>query len=249
MGQGVGPRDRAGRQVLAQVGPGLQRGGEAFGDRSDVEQHRFATLAHGEPAKARGIHARRTEQLGGGAQIVQVVRVLAQTQGNANFFVRNGRVVRRERRIEVTLVMGCAPFHRDLEQPLRKAISCPGQARQADGQARHVGGVAQPAGQRSRRRLFFRFHREQHIRTRIILQQRKCAGELLMGLSNHSANRSFRPSSHGRSAGARTTLFKGGVAFTPAVAFTKTKCHAAGVVTAVLPIALDLGFCCRYAAA
>jgi len=91
--------------VEAQVGPGLQSGGEAFRDGRYVKQHRFTMFQHAQPAELSRIHARGTEQLGRGAEVVEVVRVLPKAKGNPDFFVGNRRVVRWERGIEVALVV------------------------------------------------------------------------------------------------------------------------------------------------
>ena len=134
VGQCLGSRNRTGRQVLTQAGPRFHRGGKAFRDRRNVEQRRFASLSHGQPAKPGRIHARGAEQLGCRAEVVEVVRVLAKAKGNADFFVGNRRVVRRERRIKVTPIMRRTSLHRGLEKPLGKTISCPSHHRQTDGQ-------------------------------------------------------------------------------------------------------------------
>jgi hypothetical protein len=44
--------------VLAQIGPRLQRRGEAFGHCGDVEQDGFTALPNGEPAKPGRVHPR-----------------------------------------------------------------------------------------------------------------------------------------------------------------------------------------------
>jgi hypothetical protein len=113
----------------------LQRGREAFRHRRDVEQDRLATLAHGEPAKFDGVHARRTEQLGRGAEVVETIRLPTKAKGDADFFVGHRRVIRWERRIEVALVMRRTALYRGLQEPIWKALSRSTQLRQANGQA------------------------------------------------------------------------------------------------------------------
>ena len=147
--------------MRAKVRPGFQRGGEAFRHHRDVEQHWFATLADGEPAKPGRIHARRTEQLGGCAKVVQTIGLLGQAQGDADFFVGNRRVIRRDRRIELALVVRRASFHCRLQEPIEKSISRPARSRQADGQTRHVSGFSEFAGQRGPGPLVVQFHRRQ----------------------------------------------------------------------------------------
>ena len=132
--QGVRSWDPPGGQVLPEERPRFQRGRETFRNRRNVEEHRFASLAHGKAAQLGRIHARRTEQLGRRAKVVQAVRVLAQAKSDPDFFIGDQRIVRRERWIESPLVMPGTTLHRGLEEPLWQTILRTAGARQADGQ-------------------------------------------------------------------------------------------------------------------
>ncbi len=101
--------------MLAQVGPRFQSRDEPFSDSCDVEEHRFATLMNGEPAQPDGVHAGRTEQLGGGTKMIEAVRVFTQAEGHADFLVGHSRGVRWERLVKITLVVLCAPLHSNLQ--------------------------------------------------------------------------------------------------------------------------------------
>jgi hypothetical protein len=50
--------------------------------------------------------------------------LLVKAQGNADFFVRDARVVWR---IEVALVVFSAPFYRGLQEPFWQVVPCPAQ--------------------------------------------------------------------------------------------------------------------------
>ena len=88
--QGIGARHGAGRQMMANPDPRLQFRREAFGEASDVEQDRLASLLDGKTAQAGGIHAWGTEQLRGGAEAVEVIGVLAEAEGDADFLICDG---------------------------------------------------------------------------------------------------------------------------------------------------------------
>jgi hypothetical protein len=89
-----------------------------------MEKNRLATLLHREPSQLGSVHARRTEQLRCCTEIIQAVRMLPKTEGNANLFVRDSRIVRREGS-EIASIMSGAAFYRNLEQPFGQPISSP----------------------------------------------------------------------------------------------------------------------------
>jgi hypothetical protein len=90
MRQGIGAWHGAGRQVVAQPGPRRRVRRKASGQPGNVEQHGFAPFLDSEAAKAGGVHVRGTEQLRGGAETVEVVGMLTEAEGDADFLSGNG---------------------------------------------------------------------------------------------------------------------------------------------------------------
>ncbi len=88
--ENVRARDGARRQVLAQESPGMQLRRKAAGQAGDVKQHRFAAFLDSEVAKAGSIDARGTQQLRRGAEPVEIIGVLTEAEGDADFFVGHG---------------------------------------------------------------------------------------------------------------------------------------------------------------
>ena len=78
-------------QMPAHPGPRFRFRRETFSEARDVEQDRLASFLDGETAEKGGIDTRRTEQLRGGTEAVEVVRKFAQAQRDANFFIADGR--------------------------------------------------------------------------------------------------------------------------------------------------------------
>ena len=87
MRQGISARHGAGRQVAAQVSPWLQVWCKASGQSGNVEQHRFAALLNRKVAQSGGIHARRTEKLRGGAEMVEIIGILSETKSDPDILV------------------------------------------------------------------------------------------------------------------------------------------------------------------
>ena len=135
--------DGAPRMELSPQGrPRFRRFAHPLAGGGDVEQDRFYTFHLRQAGEALRIHPRRGEQLGRRADEPRIVGHLPQAESDADFFVRDVRVVWRERRIEVALVMFGAPFHRGFQEPYWQMIAGPAQSRQADGQTQHM---SQPA--------------------------------------------------------------------------------------------------------
>ena len=77
-------------------------------------------VAHGSNASSTLAHAAAMcKQLGCGANEPRLERHLAQAKSDTDFLVGDRRIVRREGRIEVPLVVRRAPFHGGLQQPFR----------------------------------------------------------------------------------------------------------------------------------
>ena len=164
--EGVGAHAAPGMEPPAQGRPRFQRFVHPFTGGGDVEQDWLDALHLRETRQTLRFHMGRGKQLRRGANEPWLVRHLAQAKSDTDFFVRDVRVVWRERRIEVALVVFGAPFHRGFQEPFWQTIVGPAQPRQADGQTRHMDGVSQFVGQRGGRGLFLQFHRQQCIRTK-----------------------------------------------------------------------------------
>ena len=158
MGQGVEPRNAAGRQVPGQVSPRVQPRCEAGGEPGQVKQNRFASFLDGKPAQPGSVHLRRTEQLGGGAKLVEAVRILAKAEGYRNFFVSDGGYIRRKGRVRLAPVVAGSPFDGDFQQPLRNALPGPAGMREPMEQPGEMGSIAQRVGERWRRQGLLLFH-------------------------------------------------------------------------------------------
>lgn len=156
--QRIGPRNATGWQMPAQVGPRFQRGGEALCDRRNVEQHRFATLLNGKPAKRDGVHTRGTQQLGGGAEVVETVTLLTEAKSHADFLVTDSHAIWRKCRIEVPPVVIRPALDGDLEQPIGNALACATEVRDAPQQPGNMRNLAQLVGERRCERLFLQVH-------------------------------------------------------------------------------------------
>src|SRR5205814_1540420 len=108
--QGVRARHAARTKISPEVRPWFIVRGEFFGNGGNVEQHRLDALLNGQMTQALWIHSGRTQQLSGDAKLVEGVAVLSQAEGHADLLIASSRVVRRQRWVEVTLVVACAAF-------------------------------------------------------------------------------------------------------------------------------------------
>ena len=77
-----------------------------------MKQDRLAPFMNREATKSGGVNARRTQELRGGAKVIECVRKLTKAEGDADFFTADTGRIRRERRIEIALVVFGAAFHR-----------------------------------------------------------------------------------------------------------------------------------------
>jgi hypothetical protein len=116
--QSIGSRHIPRAQIFSQSSPRFLFRRVLPGDPGNVKQDRLAPFLNGEAAEAFGIDVRRTQELCGYAQRVQVVRILAEAKGHANFFVVNSRQVRRQCWIEVPPVVIRTALNGDFEQPI-----------------------------------------------------------------------------------------------------------------------------------
>ena len=155
---GILARCLANRKVTAKIAPWFQRGGESPCGCGNVEQHRFASLAHRQPSQPGGIHARRTEQLSRRPNAVQTVGKLTEAEADTHFFVGDRRIVRRQFRIEIAQVMSGPALHRGFQQPFGQPIPSAALLRQLNRQTRHMGWLTQLVGERRSDGLIPQFH-------------------------------------------------------------------------------------------
>ena len=102
---------------------------------------------------------RRTQELRGGAEIIEHVGKLAEAKSDADFFTADDRRIRWERGIKFTPVMIGASLDGNLEQPVNNAIARSAGPRDAAQQSGYVWNIAHLAGERQLIRLFVQFHR------------------------------------------------------------------------------------------
>jgi len=100
-----------------------------------VEQHRFASLLNGESGESRAVNTSRAQELCRDAELVEIVRVLFQAQGDSDFLVANSWVVWRQCRIKIALIMFCPTLDRDAHQPFRKPFMGAAKSREPDCEA------------------------------------------------------------------------------------------------------------------
>ena len=84
MREGVGAGNATLGQMPAHPGPRLRFRREPSGETRDVEQDRLASFLDGETTEAGGVHMGRTEQLRGGAEVVEFVGKFAQAERDAD---------------------------------------------------------------------------------------------------------------------------------------------------------------------
>ena len=132
--------------------------GELFGDCGNVEEHRLDALMNGQLTQALWIHSGRTQQLSGDANLVKGVVVLPQAESHADLLIADGRVVRRQRRVEIALVVACTALDGHFEEPFRQPLASAAHPCQPDRQTGNVGRVPQLLSQCRRRRLFLQVH-------------------------------------------------------------------------------------------
>jgi len=134
-------------EVVTKVSPGLESRIVFGGDAGDVEQHRFASLLFSQSHEMLGIHARRRKQLRRSAERIEIVGMLVETQRNADFFIGDCSIVWRQGWIEGALVVFCATFHRDFQQPFHQTLTRATLPREAQCETGDVLSVAEPASE------------------------------------------------------------------------------------------------------
>lgn len=179
MREGVGAGNAAFGQMSAHPGPRLRFRREASGETRDVEQDRLASFLDGETTEAGAIHMCRTEQLCGGAEVVELVGKFAQAERDADFFVADGRRILRQSGIKLALIVAGTPLDGSLQQPGGHAFVAATDLREPPEESGNVGNIAQPAGERWCERLFLQFHDEEGGRTPDVLNPIVQPGEFI----------------------------------------------------------------------
>src|SRR5439155_7519264 len=156
--QSVCARHAARTKMSPQVRPWFIVRGELCGDCGNVEQYRLDALMNGQLTQALWIHSGRTQQLSGDANLVKGVAVLPQAESHADFLIADGRLVRRQRRVEVALVVACAALDGHFEEPFRQSLASAACPCQPDRQTGNVCFVPQLLSQCRRRWLFLQVH-------------------------------------------------------------------------------------------
>lgn len=124
MRQGIRSRHVARAKLFSQVNPRLLFWCVFLGDPGDVQQHGFAPFLNRKVAETISIDARRTQELRGHTQGVQIVKILTEAKCYPDFFVADGGQIRRQGRIKVPPVVIRPALDGYLEQPIGDAFAC-----------------------------------------------------------------------------------------------------------------------------
>ncbi len=149
------------REFVAKRTPRLQSRRHTAGGVRNVKQHGFAAFHDRQVNEYVGGSAGGREELGGGADKGGVERVMRETEGDADFFAREGRLIGRQRGIEMAAVMRRATFNRAAEQPGGQVRgSAAAYSAEPPQEGRGMGDIADALRECWSLKLLAQFHRE-----------------------------------------------------------------------------------------